>query len=109
MLQLKRRHDQTQVTELTHPETLLHRRLQMGGPSLESRLQASGGPASLTTFQDELVTLLANMYPAWSVDEMVLHPYDAMQFCQAVRRWQTCSGLPDEMILRCLMHRRKNP
>jgi hypothetical protein len=39
----------------------------------------------------------------------VLHPYDAMQFCQAVRRWQTCSGLPDEMILRCLMHRRKNP
>ena len=81
----------------------------MGGPSLESRLQASGGPASLNDFQDELVTLLVNMYPAWSVDELVLHPHDALQFCHAVRQRPSCLGLPDEMILRCLMHRRKNP
>ena len=81
----------------------------MGGPSLESQLQAIGGPSVLATFQDDLVNLLAKMYPDWTVDELVLHPHDAIKFCQAVKQWQSCSALSDDMILRCLMHRRKNP
>ena len=45
----------------------------------------------------------------WAVDEMLLHPVDAMKFCQRVRdckrgEWDK---LPDAVILRTLMNIRK--
>lgn len=45
----------------------------------------------------------------WSIDEMLLHPRDAMWFCDSVRRKHGFFDLPDDVILRAIMNRRKNP
>ena len=45
----------------------------------------------------------------WSVDEMLLHPADAMRFCQDVRFANGWFDAPDDILLRALMIRRKNP
>lgn len=81
----------------------------MARQSLATRLVTNGCDVTLESFQDELVELMAELCPNWSVDELVLHPADAMNFCTTARRKSGYSGIPDELILRCLMHRRKNP
>ena len=81
----------------------------MPGPSLEDRLQANGCGLPLADFQDQLVDLHSQLYRSWSVDELLLHPDDSKYFCDTIRRQTSFHGLPDDLVLRCLMHRRKNP
>lgn len=45
----------------------------------------------------------------WTVDEMLLHPREAGQFCEDVRRAHNFHDVPDHVILRVLLARRKNP
>jgi len=45
----------------------------------------------------------------WTVDELVLHPREAMKFCDEVRRKYHYYDLPDDIILRVVMNRRKKP
>lgn len=45
----------------------------------------------------------------WTVDEMLLHPADALRFCQDVRYALHWYDAPDDILLRTLMTRRKNP
>lgn len=64
--------------------------------------------------RDEFVDLLveefgASYYGQWTVDELVLHPREAMNFCDTVRRKMGWLLVPDDIILRPLMNRRKNP
>lgn len=77
-------------------------------PSLQARLRANGCAVSLSEFQDELENLHARLYQAWSVDELLLHPDDAKHFCDTIRQLSSFEGLPDDLILRCLLNRRKN-
>lgn len=44
-----------------------------------------------------------------TIDELLLHPRDAMCFCDTVRMKHGWIGLPDDMILRPILNRRKNP
>ncbi|AMV20396.1 hypothetical protein [Planctomyces sp. SH-PL14] len=70
------------------------------------------GIADLT--REQAIDAICNQFAdtfhgTWTVDELVLHPVDAIRFCQDVRyrqRWYDC---PDDIILRSLMSRRKNP
>ncbi len=44
-----------------------------------------------------------------SVDEMLLRPRTARHFCDIVRAKHLFDDLPDDMILRAIMQRRRNP
>lgn len=81
----------------------------MAGNKLEDRLSECGCAVALVDFQDHLVDLLSNIFPSWTVDEMLLHPRSALYFCDSVKRDEAYNSLPDELILRCLLSRRKNP
>jgi len=44
-----------------------------------------------------------------TLDELLLHPKDAFNFCESVRAMHGFRDLPDNVILRSVMIRRKNP
>lgn len=46
---------------------------------------------------------------AWTIDEMLLHPRDAMKFCDDVKHKHGYFSVPDDVILRVLITKRKNP
>jgi hypothetical protein len=45
----------------------------------------------------------------FSFDELLLRPREAIHFCETVRRKHGCLDVPDDIILRAVMRRRKNP
>jgi hypothetical protein len=45
----------------------------------------------------------------WTIDELLLHPREAAWFCDDVRRKHSYFDLPDDVILRVILTRRKNP
>ena len=45
----------------------------------------------------------------WTVDELLLHPREAIRFCDDVRHHKKFFDVPDDIILRAIMQRRKNP
>lgn len=45
----------------------------------------------------------------WSVDELLLHPRVALSFCDDVRRKFGFYDVPDDIILRVILKRRKHP
>jgi hypothetical protein len=64
--------------------------------------------------REQFVDLLAEEFNttyrgAWSVDELLLHPREAMQFCDGVRHKHGFFDVPDDIILRSVLQRRKNP
>jgi hypothetical protein len=44
-----------------------------------------------------------------TVDELLLHPREALHFCDEVRAKHGYFSLPDDIILRSVMQRRKSP
>lgn len=78
-------------------------------PTLESRLETAGCDQPIAEFQDRIAELHTATHPSWSVDELLLHPRDALAYCDEVRRMSGFQGLPDDLILRCLIARRKHP
>lgn len=60
-------------------------------------------------FDDLLVERFNEFSSGLSFDEMLLRPRVAMQFCDQVRQRQGWFDLPDDIILRVVMIRRKNP
>lgn len=78
--------------------------------SLESMLRDCGCDQAVSDFQDLLEELHKKHFPNWTVDEMLLHPEEAQFLCKDVRtKSPTYSDIPDDLILRALMHRRKQP
>lgn len=64
--------------------------------------------------KDEFVDLLVGDFAqtfrdAWTIDELCLHPRDALKFCDDVRHRHGFFDVPDDIILRSIMLRRKNP
>jgi hypothetical protein len=60
-------------------------------------------------YVDELAELMANLYPAFSVDELLVRPREALRYCDAARQRFQCYDLPDDLILRPLLSRREQP
>jgi hypothetical protein len=72
--------------------------------------RAYGYDSGLDDFTDQMVSDFAEAYrDSWAVDELLLHPREAMRFCDDVRRRHGCFDMPDDIILRVIMGRRKNP
>ena len=77
---------------------------------LEEQLGENGCETPIAEFQDILVSVLQEKYPAFSVDSLMQHPSDAVAYCETIRAYQKdFETLPENLILRCLMARRKNP
>ena len=61
-------------------------------------------------FIDQMVETVSTIYrDTWTVDELLLHPREAMKFCDDIRRQFGYYDVPDDIILRVIMNRRKNP
>jgi hypothetical protein len=63
---------------------------------------------------DDFVDLLVDDFNSYTrgettIDELLLHPHDAIAFCDAVRKKHGWHNVPDDAILRRVMSRRKNP
>jgi len=62
------------------------------------------------TFIDSIVDSFNDMVRGQhTVDELLLHPREAINFCNTVRRKHHYPDVPDDVILRFLMRRRKSP
>ena len=61
-------------------------------------------------FDDLMVEEFHGAYrDTWSIDELLLHPREASRFCDDVRRKHGFFNLPDDIILRVILGRRKHP
>jgi hypothetical protein len=61
-------------------------------------------------FSDQILNEFNTIYRGgWTIDELCLHPDEAKHFCVEVRRKFGYYDLPDDIILRVIMTRRKNP
>lgn len=58
---------------------------------------------------DRLIELHRATYPAYSFDELLLRPRVALLFCDRAREMFGEYDLPDDIILRSILNRRKNP
>ena len=60
-------------------------------------------------FDDLLVDAFNSTYRGqWTIDELCLHPNEALQFCNGIKRQHGWFDLPDDIILRTIMNRRKH-
>ncbi len=61
-------------------------------------------------FIDEMVDDFNETFRGmWTIDELLLHPRDALKFCDDVRHKRGYFAIPDDAILRSILQRRKNP
>jgi hypothetical protein len=60
-------------------------------------------------FVDRMVDEFNSTYRGqWSIDELCLHPREALRFCDDTRRKFSYFDLPDDIILRSIMNARKH-
>lgn len=61
-------------------------------------------------FIDQMVEDFATTYRGQlTIDELLLHPREAIRFCDDVRHQRRYFDVPDDIILRSILQRRKNP
>ncbi len=75
---------------------------------LEEELAAGGCGLDPSAFRDLLLDQKERTSPSWTVDELVCHPDDAKNYCDAVRVATDAPRLPDDLILRTLMNIRRS-
>jgi hypothetical protein len=69
-----------------------------------------GISASKEDFTDQMVEAFNVAYRGqFSIDELLLHPREAARFCDQARFQHGYYDVPDDIILRVIMTRRKNP
>ena len=62
------------------------------------------------SFKDRMAELFTTKYRGhWTVDELLLHPREAALFCDDARRSIMGFDVPDDVILRVILGRRKKP
>lgn len=68
-----------------------------------------GIAVSKEEFTDQAVVMFGNIYAdAWTIDELLLHPREACRFCDDFRRHHGYWDVPDDIVLRVILNRRKN-
>lgn len=61
-------------------------------------------------FIDQIVGEFNDVYRGTvTIDELLLHPSEALRFCSDVRRKFGYFDVPDDIVLRSIMTRRKRP
>lgn len=95
---------------ITSPETTQHdfyREFLMGRGKINPPEFGVNMPKD--AFMDQMVEDFAIIYrDTWTLDEMLLHPREAAKFCDDVRRKHGFYDVPDDIILRSIMNRRKH-
>ncbi len=82
----------------------------MARSPLEEKLKENDCEIPIGEFQDALEETFQGSYSNFSIDSLLVNPAEAISFCNTVRRLRKdYAALPDELILRCLIARRKNP
>jgi hypothetical protein len=67
-----------------------------------------GVDATREALTDQIVSDFSAAYRGmWTIDELLLHPREAMRFCDEVRHKHGYYDLPDDIILRCILTARK--
>lgn len=94
------------ITVLTQID--FYREFLMGRGSFDPR--EFGVDLTREAFADQMVDCFAEAFRGqWTIDELLLHPRDAMRFCDDVRHRYGYFDMPDDLILRVILTRRKNP
>jgi hypothetical protein len=76
-------------------------------PRLEKQLQEVGVPLSKDAFIELVQDKLADMYKNRTIDELLVHPTEAEELCENIRRQTGLTQIPSSLILRTLMNQRK--
>jgi hypothetical protein len=76
--------------------------------TLGDELRSSGWQDSGAAFWDLLTDLRHGFHPDWSVDDLLIHPIDFIQFCYSIRRKTGLGRLDDDLIGRILLAGRKH-
>lgn len=75
---------------------------------LSKTLEEYGIDTDPETFVDQLVERFQAMYPAFTIDELLVRPREALRFCDSIRATTGNYDLPDDLLLRPLLNRRKH-
>jgi hypothetical protein len=60
-------------------------------------------------FAEQMADEFGEVYRGhWTIDELLLHPREAVQFCDDIRRRYRYFDLPDDIILRSITTRGKD-
>ena len=96
------------IPTLTESQQSFYREFLMGRGNFKP--SDFGIPLSKDDFTDQMVDDFATIYrDTWTIDELLLHPREAALFCDDVRRKHHYFDVPDDIILRVVLGRRKNP
>lgn len=76
--------------------------------TMEKLLQTFGCDIDADEFRDLIQEVFSVMHPAWTDEDMLYHPRDAIRYCEAIRCRTDCDGLSDEFVLRSLVNIRKS-
>jgi hypothetical protein len=94
------------IASFSHTE--FYREFLMGRGNFDPR--DFGVDKDRDLFTDEIVEHFnATFRQTWTIDELLLHPREAANFCDEVRRRYHYFDVPDDIILRSILTRRKNP
>lgn len=87
-------------------KTALRKEVPIMSNKLAEELQEHGYTDDPELFREALSDHMFNAYGSWTVDDLLCHPADAIQFCDAIR---TRFGVqfPDPLILKTLLNLRK--
>lgn len=89
-------------------QTDFYREFLMGRGNFDPK--EFGVDLSKVDFTDQIVDEFNGTYHGeWTIDELLLHPREAARFCDDVRRKHAYYDVPDDILLRVIMTRRKNP
>ena len=76
--------------------------------NFERELTASGSALDRDQFYDLVADIKGAFCPSWTVDELLCHPTEGDQFCQAVRA-RAGGNIPEDVIMHALLNVRKRP
>jgi len=69
-----------------------------------------GANVTREEFTDQMAEEFNGTYRGnWTIDELLLHPREAIRFCDDVRHRHGWYDMPDDLILRVILARRKSP
>lgn len=73
---------------------------------LAQELVAAGAGADAESFREVLADVMFECYGSWTIDDLLCHPHDAIEFCELIRS-RTKSRVSDYLILKTLLNMRK--
>lgn len=92
---------------LTDSQTTFYREFLMGRHAFKP--QDFGVDLDRNLFDEKCIEEFTSTYRSWSIDELLLHPQEAMRFCSDVQRKYGWWDVPNDVILRVILANRKNP